>query len=433
MKKLKFLFFLYLIFAFSLYAQNDDHFNHSVTTDYIAISNKIFNDNIKTVMLHRDGWELSPPLLKFNSSEKLKLSFDDLEADGKEYMFTIIHCNANWKPSELKPYEYIDGYEEDYINQYAFSMNTIVPFTHYELLFPTDDLKPRISGNYVMKVFVENSENIYFTRRFTVVDQQVSITGNVKRATTSRDRNYKQEVDFEIDANSYRVSNPYQDLKVVVTQNGRWDNAIFSLKPKMVIGSKYNYDYDSENVFDGGNEFRAINIKSLNYYTENIRKIEFTAEGYQVYLKTDEKRTFKIYKTEDDINGQFTIKTEDQKRTETESEYVNIHFNLPYQAPLPESGLYIFGALTDWNLDSTNKMDYDYKTQAYVKTMLLKQGYYDYQYMMKYDNETKGDISFIEGNHWETDNEYTIYVYNREMGNPYDKLIGVTHIHSFDK
>ena len=279
---------------------------------------------------------------------------------------------------------------------------------------------------------MERPDSLYFTRRFMVVDQQISISGTVKKATLSSERNYKQEVDFEFDAGHYRIANPYTDLKVVITQNGRWDNAITDLKPKMVIGSRYDYNYDAENVFDGGNEFRALNIKSLNYYTENIQKIEFTTDGYQVRLKPDQKKTFKVYKSEDDINGQFTIKTEDQRDTDTESEYVNVYFILPYAAPLPDAGIYILGALTDWNIDKANQMTYDYPSQSYVKTLLLKQGYYDYQFLMKYDNQKMGDIGFIEGNHWETDNEYTIYVYNREMGNPYDKLIGVTHIHSLD-
>ena len=432
MKYLLFSLFILLFYCGTAFAQSEDHFHHNDMTDYVAISNKIFKENIKTVMFHRQGWELSPPLLKFNSSEKLELSFDDLDADGKEFLFTIVHCDANWKPSGLKTYEYIDGYEEDYIYEYRFSTNTIVPYAHYDLLFPTDDLKPLLCGNYVMKVYVERPDSLYFTRRFMVVDQQLSISGTVKKATLSSDRNYKQEVDFEFDAGNYRIANPYTDLKVVITQNGRWDNAITNLKPKMVIGSRYNYNYDAENVFDGGNEFRALNIKSLNYYTENIQKIEFTTDGYQVRLKPDQKKTFKVYKSEDDINGQFTIKTEDQQDTDTEAEYVNVYFILPYAAPLPEAGIYIFGALTDWNIDDGNRMTYDYPTQSYVKTLLLKQGYYDYQFLMKYDNQKMGDIGFIEGNHWETDNEYTIYVYNREMGNLYDKLIGVTHIHSLD-
>jgi len=427
-----YLFTVFTIFTLSIQPVSAQ-FEEPDMIDYIEYSNKIFRPNIKTVLLHREGWDLSPPLMKFNSGEQLRLSFDDLEADGKEYSFTIIHCNADWKPSKLEKYEYIDGYEEDYIYNFQYSTNTIVSYTHYELLFPTQDLKPEISGNYILKVFYEHEDSIYFTRKFMIMDQKVSIEGRVKQATNISDRNYKQEVDFKILSPDYNITNPYRNLKVVIRQNDRWDNAIWDLKPKMVVTGTLDYNYDFENVFDGGNEFRSIDFKSLTYYTENIDKIDYDHSGYHVFARPDERRTFKVYKTEDDINGQLKIKTEDQDDSEIRSEYVNVHFYLPYDAPLLDADLFINGALTDWTLNEDSKMAYDYKKGGYTKTMLLKQGYYNYQYVMRYHNSTIGDVSFIEGNHWETRNQYTISVYNREQGDYYDRLIGVTFINSFEE
>ncbi len=418
----------FILAAFNLTAQ----FESADTIDYVGNSNRIYRSNIKTVLLHRNGWDLSPPLIKFNSGEQLKLSFDDLDADGKEYMFTIIHCNADWTPSKLEKYEYIDGYEEDYIYDFRFSANTIVSYTHYELLFPTQDLKPEIPGNYIVKVYVEHEDSIYFTRRFMVLDQKVDITGRVKQATRLEDSKYKQEVDFEVLSPHYNIANPYRDLTVVVQQNGRWDNAISNLKPRMVVSGKLDYNHDFENVFDGGNEFRSIDIKSLNYYTENIDKIDYDNNGYHVFIRPDERRTFKVYKSDDDINGQLKIKTEDQDGSETRSEYVQVHFFLAYAVPLMDADIYLNGALTDWNLNENSKMTYDFSKKGYLLTLLLKQGYYDYQYVMRQQGQVAGDVSFIEGNHWETRNEYTILVYNREHGTYYDRLIGVTHINSFE-
>lgn len=433
-----------ILFSSSISAQEIDSSNttkkdiiediiivETVEPNYIDLSNKIFKPNIKTVQLHRNGWDLSPPLIKFNSSEKLLLSFDDLDADGKEYMFTIVHCDATWKPSDIQQYEYIDGYYEDYIYEYRYSVNTIVSYTHYELLFPTNDVRPSIPGNYVLKVFVEEEDSLYFTRRFMLLDQKVNVEGEIKQATTISDRNYKQEVDFVILSPNYQIVNPYRDLKVVVTQNTRFDNALYDLKPRTAISGKLDYNYDYENVFNGSNEFRSADFKSLNYYTEYIARIEFTTDGYQVYLYPGEKRAFKQYKKEDDIDGRFKIKTEDQDNTEVESEYVNVHFSLPYPAPMLEGSFYIFGGLSDWNYHPDFRMEYNYKEKQYEKTALLKQGYYNYLFIFKRDDEPSGDETMIEGNHWETRNEYTIWVYNREIGDQFDKLIGVTHINSF--
>lgn len=406
-------------------------FNNPDTIDYLEFSNKVFKPNIKTVMLHRDGWDLSPPLMKFESGEKLLLSFDDLEADGKEYSFTIIHCNASWEPSRLQKYEYIDGYKEDYIYEFQYSTNTIVSYTHYELLFPTNDLKPTIPGNYILKVFYEDPDSVYFTRRFMIVDQKVSIEGRVKQASNISIRNYNQEVDFKILAPDYTIHSPYRDLKVVILQNGRWDNALTELKPKMVVSGTLDYNYDFENVFEGGNEFRSVDFKSLNYYTENIDKINYDHTGYHIFVRPEERRTFKVYKSLNDINGQFKIKTEDQDDSETRSEYAYVHFYLPYDAPLLDADIFINGAITSWILDENSKMTYEFKRKGYTKTLTLKQGYYDYQYVMKYHNKKEGEAGFIEGNHWETSNEYTILVYNREHGDQFDRLIGVTHLNSF--
>jgi len=414
-----------MFYSLSGYSQNID-----TLPNYIDQSNKIFKQNIKTVLLHRNGWDMSPPLIIFNSDEKLKLSFDDLDADNKEYLYTFIHCDANWKPSELKQYDYIDGYFEDYIYDYQFSVNTIQPYTHYELIFPSDDMKPTKSGNYLLKVFLENIDSVCFTRRFMIVENKVDIETKVKQATDLSDKNYKQEIDFSIKTSGYKIFNPYVDLKVVITQNGRWDNAISDLKPKMVVRDKLEYDYDKENVFSGGNEFRSFDTKSLTYNTEFIKKMDYTFEGYQIYLQDDERRTFKVYKTEDDINGQMKIKTEDKNISETEAEYLNIHFNLPYPAPMMDGNIYIIGQLTDWRYSDESKMEYNFKHKAYEKTLLLKQGYYNYQYILLYNSQTIGDESFIEGSHWETENNYTIYVYNREPGDLYDKLIGVKHVNS---
>jgi len=401
-----------------------------IEIDYIDESNRILNSSIKTVLFHRNGWDLSPPLIRFNTDEKLKLSFDDLDGDVKEYIYTIVHCNANWEPSDLRQDQYIDGYYEDYIYDHSFSMNTIQPYTHYELIFPSEDLEPKISGNYILKVFVEEEDSLYFTRQFMVMKPKVEIEGEVKQATMIKDRNYMQEVDFSFNANSYRIANAYHDLKVIVIQNGRWDNALKDLKPKMVIGNTYDYNYDFENVFDGGNEFRAFDVKSLTYNTENVIQIEQSYEGYNIYLRELERRTFQVYKSEDDIDGQMKIKTEDYQITETEAEYVNIHYFLPYAAPMVDADIYIIGQLTDWRYSEDSKMAYNYKRKGYEKTMLLKQGYYNYQYILKYHNQSVGDVSFIEGNHWETGNSYTIFVYNRELGHDYDSLIGVKHIKS---
>jgi hypothetical protein len=263
-----------------------------------------------------------------------------------------------------------------------------------------------------------------------VFEPILSIKGKVKQASLISDRDYRQEIGFEVITNNFPLINIYNNLHVTILQNSRWDNALQNIQPKMMVGEKLDYHFDNVIVFNGGNEFRAFDTKSLTYNTEYVSKIDYTYEGYQVFLKPGEKRTFMIYKTEEDINGRMKIKTEDKDQTETQAEYVQVYFFLNHNVPMIDADFYILGQLTDWQFSEMNRMVYNFQKKGYEKTMLLKQGYYNYQYVLKYHGQTSGDETFVEGNHRETENDYTVLIYYREPGKYYDRLIGVEHLNS---
>ncbi|MFA4852468.1 MAG: DUF5103 domain-containing protein [Bacteroidales bacterium] len=392
-----------------------------------------YNDNIKTILLYKEGFELAPPLIQLSGVEKLKLSFDDLSGEYTTYKYTLIHCDANWKPSDMMSAEYINGFADDYISTYSASFNTLQKYYHYELTFPTENLRPTKSGNYILKVFrdEDTEENIAFTRRFMIFDQHVDVSGEVKRATSNDERDYKQEVDFAIAYNNYSISSPFTDLKVVLTQNDRWDNAISDLKPKYVKNNLLDYDYDDENTFNGGNEFRHFDIKSVQFISDRIRKITTDSLGYHVYLMPDIRRSFTVYSSMQDINGKKFIKTDEAiKNPDIEGEYVHVHFTLPYYESVSEGNVYIFGALTDWHYQKEAIMKYNKSIGAYEGTLYLKQGYYNYEYVLLKNNESVGDETFMEGNHYDTENDYTIYIYHQEQGTTFDKLIAVKRLNT---
>ncbi|MEI6122933.1 MAG: DUF5103 domain-containing protein [Bacteroidota bacterium] len=403
--------------------------------NYLRAEDWVYKPNIKTVLFYRDGFVLTSPIINRNEDIKLILKFDDLDGDFKRMRYTFIHCDANWKPSDLQPNEYLTGFYEDDITDYKFSNNTLQHYTHYTLTLPTDRMIPTLSGNYLLKVYMEDEpDNLILTRRFMIVEQKVGITATVKQASMVEYRNYKQEVDFSIDKTGYTINNPYQDLKVVVQQNGRWDNAILNLKPLFINGDKLDYNYQEENVFSGGNIFRWFDIKALTFYSEFIKKIARDSAGYEVYLKDEDRKTFKVFISQKDIKGRMFIKSEDHVTdSDIESEYVHVHFFLKYPAPLTGGGIYVVGALTDWNYPAEAKMVYNYDKRGYEANLYLKQGYYNYQYIYLENLGKPGDETLVEGMHYETDNEYTIYVYNREQGKMYDVLVGVKQFNTFSK
>lgn len=405
------------------------------TTDYFSqgyLRNEdhIYQSDIRTVLLHRAGWELSDPIIQLNSEEQLSLSFDDLQADVKAYHYTVVHCNADWQTSEIQPNEYIVGFTDDVISDYDFSYNTRQKFTHYKLLFPNDKFRITLSGNYLLKVYIgDNPDNIAFTARFMIVDQLVTVDARVTRAATIEDQDYRQDIGFSINTNHTYIAEPYRDLKVVVRQNGRWDNAITNLKPYLVKGDELDYHFtDGTNSFEGGNEFRYFSIKSLRTLSERLRDISITDTGYQVQLWPDARRTFKVYITEKDIDGRFMIKTEDETDSDLEADYAYVHFYLPYTTVLAQGSIYVAGQLTAWQFGEDSRMKYNFASKRYESRLYLKQGYYDYMYLFLPNKSRTAETALIEGNHSETENSYTIYVYHRAKGDLFDQLIAVSTV-----
>ncbi len=403
--------------------------------EYIASdSNFVYEDhiykkNIRTVQLHRSDWEFSSPIISLNSAEKLKLSFDDLDADTKTYNYTLIHCDADWSPSNTVASDFLTGFYDEMINDRKYSINTLQAYTHYTLLFPTENMQITKSGNYILKVYTDyDQEKFVITKRFMVVDEKVDVKGTVRQATFSDDRYFKQEVDFTISSGSYTITNPYGDLKIVLMQNDRWDNSLTGLKPAFVKDKELEYNIGDGNVFMAGSEFRHFDAKSLRFHADHISDIylDSAAKRYKVELLADEKRTIKQYALETDINGRYKVYIQESKdNAETEADYVMVHFLLKADVGDKDGVYYVFGALSDWQYKPEFKMHFNPERFAYECTAYLKQGYYNYEYMYLKDGEKTGDEMEVEGSHWETENDYTILVYHRQMGSNYDQLISV--------
>lgn len=402
--------------------------------DFLRYEDYVYRQSIKTVLFHREGWEITPPLILFNSEEKLVLSFDDLDGDYKMWQYTVIHCDASWKPTDLWQNEYLEGFTDDYIRDYRFSFNTLQPFTHYTVTIPNENLKFTLPGNYLLKIYPDGDpEKPVITRRFMVVDPRVKVTGKVKRAGNIDQYFSHHEIPFSVHHPSYPISEPFRDLKVVILQNQRWDNALWGLKPMMLRTDELDYQYsDGSNTFEAGNEFRYFDIKSLRYNSERIRFIENRTDGYHVTLFPDATRTKKVYVTYTDINGQMLIKTEDAQDASTEAEYVWVDFFVPIEAPFTDGSVYVMGALTDWQYRTTSgtdgnepygRMKYNFARQGYEARLYLKQGYYNYMYAFLPNGKTKAELSRLEGSLFETRNSYTILVYYREPGTRFDRLI----------
>lgn len=397
--------------------------------------NAVYKEGIKSVQLFRVGNELSNPVIELGSEVKLALKFDDITEDVKQYSYTIIHCDANWNESFIQQTEYLTGFPDNPVSDYAMSFNTTVKFVNYQLQIPNEDCSPKFSGNYALVVFGGNNrEDLVLIQRFYVVEPKVRIEGLVKKATFDPFNGDNQEVDFKIYNEQLKLMNPREDIQVVLMQNRRWDNAILNLKPNYIRDNVLDYDYNKENVFPGGNEFRYFDIRTTRFNGENVQDIKFFRPVYHVTLLPDVIRSNKKYFSYKEMNGNYVVESQDRVTDfNTECDYVFVHFFLPMTGQLVGGSVNVFGALTGWNANKTNEMQWNYEHAGYELTMLLKQGYYNYQYVYVPEGSKKADSVNLEGTHFETENEYQIFAYYHDLASRYDRLVGFLTINSLVK
>lgn len=421
---IRFTYFISLIFGFL-------PFSVTAREKEKPLTDAVYRDNIKTVLFFREGWEFSLPILELGSNQHLVFKFDELTNKSSSYSYTITHCDFDWFPSRLIQTEYMEGFIDNPVNDFTTSINTTISYVNYRLVLPNDNVRLLVSGNYLLTVFEEGKRDTpVLTRRFYVTEPAARVSGIVKSATFDAFKGPNQEVDFTVEYPGMNVQDPRNEIKVVLMQNCRYDNAITNLKPLFVRNNQLSYDYNQENVFKGGNEFRNFDAKNLRINGMGVTKIDYLQPFYHVTLRTDLSKEREGYTFENDLNGRYLIKNDRANDPDLESDYILVHFSLEVPHALPDGDIYIFGELSDWQCGPANKMTYNNALKLYEGTMLLKQGFYDYQYVFIGRNNPKIDNTLLEGSHVETENDYQLFVYYRGFSSRYDRLIGFTTINS---
>ncbi len=386
---------------------------------------KIYDENIKTAMLFR-GDEIStnplyPATIPFFQVIPLILIFDEIfTEDADYYKAKIIHCDMNWLPTKLSELQYLYEYNEFNIDDFEFSIATKIPYTHFTFPVP----KVKLPGNYLLVIYHENDkEDIIISKRFIVYDQKVKIMGNVGLSSGVVQRKLNQQIEFVIDYSKYPISNPYLDIHVVIKQNNRWDNIIYDLKPTAIkedISQLQYRHFNFENNFKAGNEFRSFDIRSIHYGGRNVEKTNISETQIDAYLYFNKSRSTEPYTYIVDMNGGFVIENSEGRDNFLESDYINVHFILDLKENINED-IFIGGKFTDWRFEESNKMKYVSASGIYICNLLLKQGLYDYIYYLP-DNQENPTL--LEGNHFQTRNDYEIIVYYKDQMLNTDIIIG---------
>ena len=416
---------IFLIASINTQAQPNNY-------ELIRMENEIYHEDVVSVKLEKRGVNFSLPVIDLNSREQLTLTICDVGNGTKNLYYTFIHCTYDWLPTPtLNPNEYLGRFTEDYISDYETSVNTIPFYTAYTLDFPNDNMRISKSGNYILYVYEDDTPIL--TQRFYVVETLASITPLVQQSTNVSTRYTHQEVSFQVGTSKFRVNDPSRNMKVVVMQNGRSDNAYISRNPALVRGESIAYGLPNEITFEAGNEFRIFNLRSLKSPMEGVARHARTDDMIHSVLLIDKAKSYNAYEEVLDINGCYFVANDDRSYSSAiGADFSLVHFS--FMGNIPDNmDIYVYGELTNWTLQPDAKLTYNPHKRTWETSLFLRMGYYNYIYIAVPKSGGKGTTFYTEGNFWQTENRYTFFAYYQGDGVYYDRIIGYAQCFSFGK
>ncbi len=402
------------------------------------IPDHIYQENIRSVKLYKSGDIYSYPVLSLNGADQLELHFDDMDADMKNYYYTYQLCNADWSPADLQPFSYINGFQSNRISTYRYS--SIVPnhYTHYTATLPDRSSRIIRSGNYLLKVYInDDTSKLAFTKRFLVADNRAQVTAQILEPFNSNYFRTHQRVFAGVNLVNANINNfTPQDIKLTIVQNYAWVTSTTNDHPTIFRGNYLEYSEDDNSTFQAGKAWRWINLRSLRLMSDRMaRLVDTDKKRTDVYVKPDVDRRQQLVANYQDMNGLFTIENLDGTNPLWQSDYAYVHFTYvpPGNQAYLGKDIYLFGELTGYGFGEKNKMEFNQDKGVYEKTLYLKQGFYNYTYVALSQKDPGGssfDLGITEGNYYGTFNTYMLLVYYRAFGSRADELIGYTRLSS---
>ena len=377
--------------------------------------------NIKTISFIQNNQNTIPV---FQLGSGFQLQFDDLYGNEADYYYEIVHCDYNWSPSEIPKSDYLLGFDNQRIQDYSNSFNTLQIYSHYNLSIPNQYTQQlRLSGNYILTILNENKE-VVFSRKFILYEDLVTVPIQIKRARTVANLEYKHNIEFSIKSTTINFQNPLKNIKVILFQNDKLNNPIKNIAPQYTIGNDLIYKYDTETQFWAGNEFLYFENKDIKVANNNVARVDSSTDIYSAYLYTNNAQTNFPYSLREDIDGRFLVRNINAENNEIEADYAWVYFSLSAPTFRINKDIYINGMFNNYSLSPEYKMDYNPKKEIYEKALLIKQGFTNYEYVV---SDSKSNIDYenaIDGNFYQTENNYSVLVYYRESTDRYDKVIG---------
>jgi hypothetical protein len=407
---------------------------HAVKGHGQSNPDSIYQNSIHTVLIHPVNKPLAIPVVPLNGLSPLLISFDDFKNEYQDYYYSVELRNADWSAVPMSAFDYLQGFNQNKISNFSVSSIATQRYYHYEFNFPNAQARPTQSGNYILKVFKNgNANELVFTRRFFVTEDQVSIAATVQEPFNAQISKTHQKIQLVLDVKKIPFFQTDQ-IKSTIIQNYRYNDALTLAAPAFIRGNLLEYNSEDQYIFPAGKEARWLDIQNLRLRSDRIAEINSKADRAVVSVKPDLSRASTAYYTFNDLNGNFIISNTESLQSENQNDYATVNFTYLPKDKIPFIGhkLYLAGALTNNSLNKEAEMIFDPTLGYYKKSILIKQGYYSYNYILREENSFNAlnDFTETEGNHWETENNYSIMVYYRPPGARHDHIIGFGTINS---
>ncbi len=377
--------------------------------------------NIKTISFVQNGRNVIP---FFKLGDAFEIQFDDLYGDEADYYYTLTHYSFDWsQPSSLSKTEYLTGLDNQRIITYQNSFNTLQLYSHYKQVFPNNFNQITKSGNYLVTVLNDENE-VVFSRKFVLYEDNIQVNLLVRRSRDFETIDAKQNIELTLNYGDKILQNPIQNVKVTLLQNGNWNTNISGIKPQYTLGSELIYRYNKETQFWGGNECYTIDNKIIRHTNNTVAKVTSGEQIYNTYLYTNTPRKRSIYTYFPDINGNFYVQNVNSNHPETEADYSWVYFSLA-MPPETDKDVFVAGMFTNYALSEETKMEYNSTTKRYEKALLIKQGFTNFFYLMADKSGNIDEKNAVDGNFFQTENNYTALIYYKGNNERYDRVIGI--------
>lgn len=403
----------------------------------VVLQEEIRSPFVVAVKLFRRPNQQSFPIVKLGEPEALELQFDDMQTSTRAYYYTYVLCNADWTPANLSSMDYIRGFSQMRLTQYRFSSATMSRYVHYSASLPATNAMPSRAGNYLLKVF-ENGDTskLLFSRKILVVNEQASVAVRMQQPFAQENFLSHQKVIADVAFKNVEILNPAQEVKLVVMQNNRWDNARLITHPTFIRGRNFEYSDENTLVFEGGKEWRWLDLRSFRLQSDRVASVNYNKTPYDVFVRPDTVRSPLRYFFYGDANGRFVIANLENVNPWWQSDIARVHFTFLPQEPekFRNVDLFLFGEMTGFQLNDKSKMEWNENLQAFETSLMLKNGFYSYAYVTRPQNKPDAPGSFFltEGSRWETENDYRILVYYTPFGARSDELVGIAEVNSLN-